>query len=96
MGPWPPLWDPIGGCGLAMADIDFSKAYDIVDRFVKEFALRRMGVGYELIDYLLGYDRMNVQHVRTSLIWRQWCLARLGNDGETTTTGMTGVAKGAQ
>jgi hypothetical protein len=54
------------GTPLAMVDIDFSKAYDTVDRFVKEYALRRMGVGYEFIDYLLEYDRMNVQHVRTS------------------------------
>jgi hypothetical protein len=33
---------------------------------VKEYALRRMGVGYALIDYLMESDRMNVQHVRTS------------------------------
>jgi hypothetical protein len=33
---------------LAMVDIVFSKAYDTVDRFVKEYAyaLRRMVVGY--------------------------------------------------
>jgi hypothetical protein len=27
--------------------------------------------------------------------WTRWCLARLGNDGGTVTTGMTGIAKGA-
>jgi hypothetical protein len=33
---------------------------------VKEFALRRMGVGYEFIDYLMEFDRMDVQHVTPS------------------------------
>jgi hypothetical protein len=28
--------------------------------------------------------------------WTRWCLARLGNDGGTMTTGLTGIAKGAQ
>ena len=54
------------GLPAAMADLDFHKAYDTVDRFVKEMALRRMGLEYDFIDYLLEFDRRNVQRVRTA------------------------------
>jgi hypothetical protein len=37
-----------------LVDIDFSKAYDTADWFVKEYALQRMGVAYEFIDYLMA------------------------------------------
>jgi hypothetical protein len=57
------------GSPLVMTDIDFSKAYDTVDRFVKEFVLRRMGVGYEFIDYLMEFDRMNVCAACPHLVW---------------------------
>jgi hypothetical protein len=54
---------------MVVADIDFNKAYDSIDRHVKEVALRRLGIGYRIsygtIDYLLEFDRRNVQRVRT-------------------------------
>jgi hypothetical protein len=43
----------------------FNKAYDSIDRHIKEMALRRLGIGYVTIDYLLEFDRRNVQRVRT-------------------------------
>ena len=53
------------GLPIAMADLDFHKAYDTVDRWVKEMALRRLGLEYDFIDYLLEFDRRNKQRVRT-------------------------------
>ena len=49
-----------------MVDVDLYKAYDTVDRWVKEMALRRLGLEYEFIDYLLEFDRRNVQQVQTA------------------------------
>ena len=49
-----------------MVDVDLHKAYDTVDRWVKEMALRRLGLEYEFIDYLLEFDRRNVQQVQTA------------------------------
>jgi hypothetical protein len=53
------------GLSMVVADIDFNKAYDSIDRHIKEMALRRLGIGYVTIDYLLEFDRRNVQRVRT-------------------------------
>ena len=54
-------------CGLPMvaAELDWMKAYDSVDRWVKEMALRRPGLQYDFIDFLLSFDRRNEQRVRT-------------------------------
>jgi hypothetical protein len=54
-------------CGLPMvaAELDWMKAYDSVDRWVKEMALRRLGLQYDFIDFLLSFDRGNEQRVRT-------------------------------
>ena len=54
------------GLPMVMVDIDLFKAYDSVDRWVKEMALRRLGLDYEFIDYLLEFDRRNEQVVRTA------------------------------
>jgi hypothetical protein len=51
---------------VAVIDEDLSVAFDSVDRFMKEMSLRRLGVPYELIDYLLEFDRHNVKVVRTA------------------------------
>ena len=50
---------------MAAADLDWTKACDSVDRWVKEMALRRLGLAYDFIDYLLEFDRRNEQRVRT-------------------------------
>jgi hypothetical protein len=50
---------------MLVADIDFNKAYDPIDRHIKEMALRQLGITYEMIDYLLEFDRRNEQRVRT-------------------------------
>ena len=49
-----------------MVDGDLYKAYDTIARWVKEMALRRLGLDYAFIDYLLEFDRRNVQVVRTA------------------------------
>ena len=54
------------GLPLVMVDVDLHKAYDTVDRWVKEMALRRLGLEYGCIDYLLEFDRRNVQQVQTA------------------------------
>jgi hypothetical protein len=54
------------GVPVCAVDADLYKAYDSVDRWVKEIALRRLGLGYEFIDFLLEFDRRNVQVVRTA------------------------------
>ena len=51
---------------LCVVDCDLHKAYDTIDRWVKEMALRRLGLDYSFIDYLLEFDRRNVQVVRTA------------------------------
>ena len=33
------------GLSMVVADIDFNKAYDSIDRHIKEMALRRLGIG---------------------------------------------------
>jgi hypothetical protein len=59
----------VKGAPLVMADIDRSRAYDTVDRYVKECALRRMGRGYEFIDYMvMEFDR-NGCAARVHLLW---------------------------
>jgi hypothetical protein len=50
---------------LLAAELDWMKAYDSVDRWVKEMALRRLGLAYDFIDYLLKFDQRNEQRVRT-------------------------------
>jgi hypothetical protein len=50
---------------IVAAELDWMKAYDLVDRWVKEMALRRLGLAYDFIDYLLEFDRRNEQRVRT-------------------------------
>jgi hypothetical protein len=50
---------------LAICEQDMSAAFDTISTFIKEMALRRFGVPYELIDYFLEFDRNNVKVVRT-------------------------------
>jgi hypothetical protein len=47
------------GLPMVAAELDWMKAYDSVDRWVKEMALRRLGLAYDFIDYLLEFDRRN-------------------------------------
>jgi hypothetical protein len=53
------------GLPIVAAELDWMKVYDSVDRWVKEMALRRLGLAYDFIDYLLEFDRRNEQRVRT-------------------------------
>jgi hypothetical protein len=50
---------------MVAVELDWMKVYDSVDRWVKEVALRRLGLAYDFIDYLLEFDRRNEQRVRT-------------------------------
>ena len=54
------------GLPMVAAELDWMKAYacdDSVDRWVKEMALRRLGLQYDFIDFLLSFDRRNEQRV---------------------------------
>jgi hypothetical protein len=53
------------GLPMVAAELDWMKAYDSVDRWVKEMVLRRLGLQYDFIDFLLSFDRRNEQRVRT-------------------------------
>ena len=45
------------GVPAYVVDADLATAYDSVDRWVKEMALRRLGLSYSFIDLLLEFDR---------------------------------------
>jgi hypothetical protein len=51
---------------LSICDEDQEKAFDSVDLYVLELALRRLGVPYNLIDYFLQFHFQNEQTVRTA------------------------------
>ena len=51
---------------LAMADIDFSKAYDSTERFAKDMSLRRMGFPEEGLDMWQHYDGTRNMRILTA------------------------------
>ena len=53
------------GLPMVAAELDWMKACGSVDRWVKEMTLRRLGLQYDFIDFLLSSNRRNEQRVRT-------------------------------